>query len=375
MTFYLVLINIAYILGVWLQHGTLDGAGFICSSIGLACGCWYSYEPFFSVRYNRIITFLLLSIGCIGICFFGYYRSVQQKAYQEQLYTLIAHTTCSIKAHIREIRSVQHLCFSHLLIIEVRELKCDQQASWLPFSGTIWIYTKQIPELRVDDLCTFFSIRLKPSLDTSFNQYLLKEGAVCSLFIPHLIYKVEHRPTWSVRRWLHTVYKQNIDYLRKKMSDKIFILYTKIFLGSKEINQSDFEYIKADFKIWGITHQLARSGLHMIIFASVWYMILRLIPLYFVYKQLLLIAISILYGVFSWSSIPFDRAFCTFILQKIAILFCFPVHFIHVLALICLITLIYNPIQVCFLDFQLSFGLTFALAFLNQVSLLKSKNL
>ena len=70
-------------------------------------------------------------------------------------------------------------------------------------------------------------------------------------------------------------------------------------------------------------------------------------------------SLSILYFILSWPSISFIRAFLIFLFTKYCNLHRHPTHFMHILLLTCCIVLLINPLQLFFLDFQLSFFLTF----------------
>ncbi|MFC1845655.1 ComEC/Rec2 family competence protein [Candidatus Dependentiae bacterium] len=114
---------------------------------------------------------------------------------------------------------------------------------------------------------------------------------------------------------------------------------------------------------------MARSGLHLVIFMFLWGIIFSFIPLPFTYKQLALIGLGLFYCLLSWTSISFIRAISIFLLYKISPLLHKQGQLLHLLTIICLVTLIWNPAQLLFLDFQLSFGLTLALAWFGQIKL------
>ena len=147
------------------------------------------------------------------------------------------------------------------------------------------------------------------------------------------------------------------------MTIKIADLFSAIFLGKKNKTQT-YDKSKDQFKIWGISHYLARSGLHLVIFIMIWHLILCLFPIPFRWKQSILIALALIYALLSWSSVSFIRALTVFMLYKIATIFEIQMHIVHSITLACLFTLLYNPAHLFFLDFQLSFALTFALAWL-----------
>jgi predicted membrane metal-binding protein len=56
------------------------------------------------------------------------------------------------------------------------------------------------------------------------------------------------------------------------------------------------------------------------------------------------------------------RAVCMFIFGQLCFMRYFPVKTTHVVLLTACLFLVYNPYYLLFADFQLSFGLTFALA-------------
>ena len=128
------------------------------------------------------------------------------------------------------------------------------------------------------------------------------------------------------------------------------------------------------FRQWGISHYLARSGLHLTIFTFIWLMLFRLFPFSFFFKQLFMLLLCSIYLVFSWSSISFLRAFYSFFLYTICNICKIPIHFLHILTLVTLYVAICNPIQIFFLDFQLSFALTFALALIANLYPTKQAN-
>jgi competence protein ComEC len=161
-----------------------------------------------------------------------------------------------------------------------------------------------------------------------------------------------------------------MDQLFCKMSKKTSAFFSSLFLGYKKVDEREMSLLKEHFKWWGISHYLARSGLHMVIFSFVLHLFLRVIPITFLYKQIILLVLSLLYFFLSFPSVSFNRAFLTFLLFKMCILTQQQTHPLHLFTLTTFIILLINPWQLFFLDFQLSFGLTFALIWLNH---LKSK--
>ena len=155
----------------------------------------------------------------------------------------------------------------------------------------------------------------KPSED--YARYLAREYIDATLFIKKEQIKHISRPYFSIRRWLYHKKKQCFAALQTKMSPQTFAFFSSLFLGDKKTNKKEMSSIKNNFKTWGISHYLARSGLHMIIFIAVWQLILIFFPLAYLYKELLLIALALIYCVLTIPSISFNRAVLAFLLYKL----------------------------------------------------------
>ena len=213
------------------------------------------------------------------------------------------------------------------------------------------------------------NIMLKKTQGTSmsdkpiFADYLLKEDALSSLFIDQQnSYTLQSRPTWSFNRWLWTKKMNLYHACKQKLSYTTFTYFSLIFLGNKYF--AKYDSLRALFNQWGLAHFLARSGLHIVLFIFMWTFLLNLMPLPLQWKRIILICCCFCYCMLSWISISFIRAFFVFILTQLGALLARPTHFLHLLTLTCLLILLFNPIQLFFLDFQLTFGLTFTLALL-----------
>lgn len=193
-----------------------------------------------------------------------------------------------------------------------------------------------------------------------FKYFLLKNGILSSFFAKRLNYKIIAKNINPIKQYLYKIRKKIAQKIRYKLSSQTFPYFSSIFLGNKKETISSQQ--KNIFNIWGISHYLARSGLHIVIFIIIWQLILNLVPLPIKTKTLLLIVISLIYLALSWASLSFMRAFFIFILYQLSKLLNKQANFLHLLTLICLLILIKNPIQLFSLDFQLTFALTFALS-------------
>jgi competence protein ComEC len=239
-------------------------------------------------------------------------------------------------------------------------------------SCDILCYVKRKTKFMVGDVIAIKDVFIKPQKDIStngnptYNDYLLKEHIACSIFLPSAyLCNLIQRPNSSIKRWIwqtrHNMYKAIINKL-SPLATKYFGL---IFLGQKQ--HESIDQIRTTFNYWGLAHYLARAGLHIVLFIFIWMFFLSLIPIHIQIKRVLLILLCIVYDLFSWSSIPFARAFYSFLLTKLGELTNQQTTFIHILSLMCLTILLFNPMQLFFLDFQLTFGLTFTLSLVSRL--------
>jgi hypothetical protein len=277
---------------------------------------------------------------------------------------------------IAAVMPLQHPRFKERITLDIIKIKKDDNKNdWQSYQASIYIYLTRKTDVRIADTIRIDNIQGKKQHSfSSFDQYLIKEGIQSCLFQNRLQYHLVDRPAWSFKRSLAEYRAHIFDGLKTKLSTSSFSLFSSLFLGNKAICKQEIEPITEEFKVWGISHYLARSGLHLVVFVFLWHALLRFIPLPFMIKQLIMLILCLTYHLLSWTSISFIRALYTYILYKWCALFKLQTHFVHLLTFVCLTTLLYNPMQLFFLDFQLSFGLTFALGWFAYAASIKMAN-
>lgn len=236
----------------------------------------------------------------------------------------------------------------------------------------IQVYLLKPLKIMVDDVIRIENITLKNPNNDSFNSFLIKEDIAATAFLTKEKIEIIKHPEQSFSRSFFYFKETVLVHCREKLSDQTFSLFSSIFLGNRVAGKKDMEDPKEQCKTWGISHYLARSGLHLVIFVFAWHLLLKLLPISFLLKEILMLFLSILYFLLSWSSISFIRAFATFIFYKACIVTASPIQSFYLLTLVCFLVLVHNPMQLFFLDFQLSFGLTFALAWFNNIQFHKN---
>jgi len=308
---------------------------------------------------------LMIPVLCAATFFLGTIIIDHQQKKYEQLQPILHKKNFDAQGIVQAITPQPHLRTPYRITFNILKVKKN---NWLSINATIYIYLQSMPDIKVGDTLYIKNITCNKLTSNSFKQYLIKEKIAGTFFSARLDFEHIYRPTISFARWLHTKKENILHSLHNKLSKNTFPLFSSLFLGNKTQCKKELETTTDQFKTWGISHYLARSGLHLIVFILLWELILRFIPITFWIKQFIMLLLSLLYFLLSWPSLSFMRALNTFILYKCCILFKKQTHFIHLLTIVCFITLLLNPIQLLFLDFQLSFALTFALAYFNHIA-------
>ncbi len=301
---------------------------------------------------------------CIMLsCFFiaGFGRMFLCLAYQTSLFPLYH---VSLEAAVESITPVDGNPWRYQTLLSVKKIFHD--GAWKVRPCTIQLYSTKKPHCLVADLI-HCSVEKVPAPEGDFKLYLFKEGIDATAFQPMVQIKILHRPSTSFKRWASKKRDALYRQFSQKLSPSTFALFSSLFLGNRTTIKQQLEPQKPQFKTWGISHFLARSGVHLLIFILLLSALLSLVPLPFSIKHLILFFCALLYAALSWPSISFNRALYTFVFCKIATLRSIPLHSMHTLALVCLLLLVISPLQIFFLDFQLTFLLTFCLMWIAQL--------
>jgi len=294
---------------------------------------------------------------CIFLLFFiaGFERTFYFIHYRATLFPLYH---VSVEGTVESITYVDSNPWRYQSLLKIQRIFNPQ--GWQNKSCTIQLYTHKKPRFSVADTI-HCSLEKIPAPEGDFKLYLYKEGIDATAFQPLVQSKIIHRPLYSFKRWVSQK-KKTLHYrLLKKMDPSIFALFSSLFMGNRVSIKQELEHHKPLFKVWGISHFLARSGIHLLIFIILLSRLISCIPAPFLMKHIFLLFCAFLYFLFSWPSVSFNRAFYTFLFYKMTIFLNMPIHSMHALAFICLIILSQSPLQILFLDFQLTFLLTFCL--------------
>lgn len=230
-------------------------------------------------------------------------------------------------------------------------------------SSYVKIYCYNKCYLPIGSTVKFYNLKIKPA----FESQLYKENIYGVAFVSQLKYKILGKiKYWDFlahfRIYRNSLYKR----IKYKLSGQTYVLFSQIFLGKTEYSPLS-EDIRNKFQYWGIVHYLARSGLHVTFLLTIFKYLFRYIPINFFLKKFLLCLILLFYTLLSWSSNSFNRAYNTFLLSKTFVFSGIPNYLDHTFMLVLLLTLLYDPVLVFLLDFQLSYALTMALIVFNKL--------
>jgi len=338
--------------------------------------CSFLLPTVIGLLYKKKSSILTVFMLCAGFII-GHIRYTQQHDTHQKFYADYQGSSISIQGTILDITTVYRGRMKQCIKIQVNQILLDTHITdknWQPIDATFQVYTPTVLDCVPSDSIKLEKISIKKPNNESFERYLIKEGINATVFYTPANdqcsnYQLMHRPRYSLYRSLFMLKQKIYQQLQAKMSPQSFTLLSSLFLGNRFINKQKVDQLADQFKQWGISHYLARSGLHLTIFALIWYAFLRLLPIAFFFKQFLLLLLGITYFMLSWSSVSFLRAFYSFLLCSMGTLlgafFGVRSQFLHTLTLVTLFILFLSPAQLFFLDFQLSFLLTFGLAWIS----------
>ncbi len=346
--------NVALMLGI---YGAFLGYSLTTSFIlgSLFCGI------LLMCNNTKQHAFLLVIPFCFIIGAWRYHHQINDFDYFQQNFTA---QICTVTGKIKSIENAENQHFKYKVTVALHHILKKEQKQYV--NATIFIYTNKPTDLEVSDIVTVHDIKLNKSNNNSFARYLLKEGASATCFMPQLHCTIEHRPHISFARFIHKLKTQLYKALQNKISHTTFSLFSSLFFG-KQTQRATNLSMRDECMEWGISHYLARSGLHLVICIMLWQFFLNMIPLRLFYKNNLLMIVIIIYALLSWNSVSFNRALWLFLVSKWSTLLRLPTQGIHSIICISLCFIAYNPAQLLFIDFQLSFLLTFALMLHNAI--------
>ncbi|MBU1007927.1 ComEC/Rec2 family competence protein [Candidatus Dependentiae bacterium] len=226
-----------------------------------------------------------------------------------------------------------------------------------PYSGKVWCRQTRTRIIKPGDLVRLQNVTLTTPQDKGFLSYAIKENILGTISLKKSSDTIIPEQSLSLKKIFLQKRSELYSALQKKIPPLAFQYFSSIFLGNKEQIPEHH-----NFYYWGTSHHLARSGLHIALFIMLWSAFFALLPIPLSCKNILLSGICLTYALLSWTSTSFFRAISIFLLYQLGSALNRQPNLLYLLQLIAFTTLVTNPSQLFFLDFQLSFGITAALA-------------
>lgn len=305
-----------------------------------------------------------VSLAILFFCI-SYLINQQQDLLTEKRIAFYANNTINVVAKIVDInKNDQTSLFT--ITLKIKRLK-TKTTLWHNVDDTILLYTRNFRYFSVDDTIYAKEITCSKIRDNKQKDFLKRNQYHATAFYINKFKKIK-RPQLSFRRIIHNI-KNNIrNSIKKKLPFDHFNLFSSIFLGKRE--SENFHLIKKPFMAWGITHYLARSGLHLAIIFVVISSLLNFLFIPIALKTILIFLFCIFYAFFSWHSISFTRSLLLISGYQLCTLLKIPINSIHLLNIVLLICIHANTQLPFSLDFQLTFLLTYSLILINKYKLL-----
>jgi len=304
----------------------------------------------FYISYKKNIGYFLFFISLIStlIIMLRFYQI--ESSYLEYNYFL--QRPIIVQGIIKNITDNQQDRHSSLIVLTSSSM-FDKELGSVSIQKNIFL---QIPynrakNLKVGQWIKIYNIKLtQPKTDSNYRTYLLKEGVWATGFI----YKEKFIVSKKLYRSWYQDYFHNLSHY---FNNKVEQLYNPLFLGKKEKNQNSIN-IQHQSLYWGISHHMARSGIHLVTIVGLFGTIFHYCRFFNRFRFLLYAILIFLYALISIPSISFIRSLCMIMIQMFTKFNGFIYSGIHAYFLTALILIHHNPIAIFFLDFQLSFGIT-----------------
>lgn len=172
---------------------------------------------------------------------------------------------------------------------------------------------------------------------------------------------VKYKKTYALFNFLFCLKENFYNSFKKYFSDKDIFFFDTIFLG-KSVKNEQYRNL---FSVWGISHYLARSGLHIQICISILISFFLFLGFSYTTSALFQLLFLFLFYFFTFSSISFFRAFLMFFFFLMAKLARLNTTSLHTLSVTTIIAFFIYPF--CFLQLgtQLTFFTTCILALIS----------
>lgn len=335
----------------------------------IMCVFIFCYLEKFSIRNSSL---LIISIFVGNYCYNKQISSFQNFKNQ------INHHNFDVTGCVIDYTKNSNNLFKHRLTIQAETF--SNQIKSFKITKHLYLYTQKSPAVYIGDEILIKDLKFNLTDNGCFDNFLIKNNIAATIFTFKLNFKKKSNSTntFSILKIKNLLKKYKNHLLKKinlKMNKQTATIFNSVFLGYKINHSFEIKKLKQSFQTWGTVHYLARSGLHLVIISTIWQTISNLFKIPFIFSNILMLFNMLIFYLLSWSAIPFWRALIVIMCNRIYQLWHLPIHPIHILNISCILMILKNPISIFFLDFQLSFLLTYGLVFLSELSYMKKQTL
>jgi ComEC/Rec2-related protein len=304
----------------------------------------------YNIRRSLILTTIHLSVFSLGACRISYQ--------QYTLSTFFMRYTQSqdINAYITSVYSHEGKTYRSMY------------TAYLPdYSAYIQIYSKEKAALQEADYVCIHHACIAKTYDKNIQLFLHKYSIKGSVFCIKLRYthKTDKCPVSfiydsyiRIKKIIQNIYMRSVTSLKNHMNKDMYTLFLSLFLGHTHPHNHHHRKV---FDRWGISHYLARSGLHIALLIGILHIFFMYIPCPLVIRYTIVWFILSCYACLSISSVSFIRTYMLYIIYMLGVFMNVPAYPLHALSLVSFACLLYNPFFILCIDFQLSFFLTYGL--------------
>lgn len=340
-----------------------------CSLISGICWPVYPLQSLYGIVYifwlvfkEKNLSFIVsLALCCFFLGITRYYQNKELHFSHVYLLEKNCNATGIVQEILPRLDEQENICITIQITtiqIEKKEYPVHKKVYlFLPFYTQIWLKPHQKIYIK--------NITFRHPNSDSYQMYLIKENIWAIAHQKKLFYTIISKPSLFMQQ-LDQLSNLSFHHAEKKLSQKAHTLYLSIFCGKKCKSQTT-AHIKKLFQYWGISHHLARSGLHLVILITILLFLCSWIPYSQLTKQWFVLGFLSFYYVLTFSSIAFMRAFYMYVLYTICKQLNLATNPIHILLITTFFILTINPYHLFFLDFQLSFSITMLILCFTQI--------
>ena len=346
---------VALMLGIFFESfspmGMTANLWFFVAACCITLLCWMKFNQ--KIRFLACLLFCLVT-GQLILATHTQILKQNQKALSGRYRYLAGIVT--------DKQQLKHPLFKENFVVALESGKHDKFFVGQRLHSSVMVYSRTSTTTAIGDKILLRNVSIKPPEEqlTENDLSLAKQGTAATIFTAtNYQCKVVEKESSSLRakiwHWRQTIYTNITKHLSPLTSAYVGLL----FFGNKQHDATST--LHDIFARWGLSHYLARAGLHIVLLIGMWFVLLQLLPFHARIKNLFLCGFIITYSFCSWESTSYLRALFAFLAAQCGRLLGREIKTLHLLTLICMGMILYNPFLIFYLDFQLTFGLTFGL--------------